>query len=35
VEQIAHELKPDDWALFLRVIDETRSFAEAVGLARG
>jgi ParB family chromosome partitioning protein len=35
VEQIARELKPDDWALFLRVIDETKAFAEAVALARG
>ena len=34
VDQIAREIKPDDWALFLRVIDETKSFAEAVGLAR-
>ena len=30
VEQIAREIKPDDWALFLRVIDETKAFAEAV-----
>jgi hypothetical protein len=22
VEQIAREVKPDDWALFLRVLDE-------------
>lgn len=35
VEQIAREIKPDDWALFLRVIDETQAFAEAVALARG
>lgn len=35
VEQIAAEIKPDDWALFLRVIDETKAFAEAVTLARG
>ena len=35
VEQIAREIKPDDWALFLRVIDETKAFAEAVALARG
>ena len=34
VDQIACELKPDDWALFLRVIDETSAFAEAVALAR-
>lgn len=34
VEQIAREIKPDDWALFLRVIDETKSFAEAVTLAK-
>jgi ParB family chromosome partitioning protein len=34
VEQIAREIKPDDWALFLRVIDETKAFAEAVNLAR-
>jgi ParB family chromosome partitioning protein len=35
VEQIAREIKSDDWALFLRVIDETKAFAEAVALARG
>jgi ParB family chromosome partitioning protein len=34
VEQIAREIKPDDWALFLGVIDETKAFAEAVALAR-
>lgn len=34
VEQIAREIKPDDWALFLRVIDETKAFADAVTLAR-
>ncbi|GAB2446868.1 hypothetical protein GCM10027062_30430 [Nocardioides hungaricus] len=34
VDQIAHEVKPDDWSLFLRVIDETKAFAEAVNLAR-
>ena len=34
VEQIAHEIRPDDWALFLRVIDETKAFAEAVALVR-
>lgn len=34
VEQIAREIKPDDWALFLRVIDECHAFAEAVNLAR-
>ena len=33
VEQIAREIKPDDWALFLRVIDETQAFADAVSLA--
>lgn len=33
VEQIAREIKPDDWAIFLRVIDETKAFAEAVSLA--
>jgi len=35
VEQIAGEIKAEDWALFLRVIDETKAFAEAVSLARG
>lgn len=34
VEQIAREIKPDDWALFLRVIDETKAFAEAVSLTK-
>ncbi|MBJ7353952.1 MAG: ParB N-terminal domain-containing protein [Thermoleophilaceae bacterium] len=34
VEQIAREIKADDWALFLRVIDETKAFAEAISLAR-
>ena len=34
VEQIAREIKPDDWALFLRVIDETNAFADAVALAQ-
>ncbi len=34
VEQIAAEVKSDDWALFLRVLDETKEFAEAVSLAR-
>ena len=34
VEQIAGEIKPDDWAIFLRVLDETKAFAEAVSLAR-
>lgn len=33
-EQIAREIKPDDWALFLRVLDETNTFAETVTLAR-
>ena len=31
---IAQELKADDWALFLRVLDETKAFAESVALAR-
>jgi ParB family transcriptional regulator, chromosome partitioning protein len=31
---IARELKADDWALFLRVLDETKAFAESVALAR-
>lgn len=31
---IARELKGDDWALFLRVLDETKAFAESVALAR-
>jgi len=34
VKQIAREIKPDDWALFLRVIDETKSFAETVVITR-
>lgn len=34
VEQIAREVKTDDWALFLRVLDETKAFAEAVNVAR-
>ena len=34
IEQIAAEVKADDWALFLRVLIETQSFAEAVTLAR-
>ena len=34
VEQVAREIKPDDWALFLRVLDETKAFAEAVTLAK-
>ena len=34
VEQVAGELKPDDWTLFLRVIDETIAFADAVTRAR-
>lgn len=33
-EQIAREAKPADWALFLRVVDETIAFVEAVSLAR-
>lgn len=33
-EQVARELKEDDWALFLRVLDETKAFADAVSLAR-
>lgn len=33
-EQIAREIKPEDWALFLRVIDQTTAFADAVDLAR-
>lgn len=31
---IASELKADDWALFLRVLDETKNFAESVDLVR-
>ena len=34
VEQVAREAKPDDWTLFLRVVDETITFAEAVTRAR-
>lgn len=34
VDQIAREVKPDDWAIFLRVIDETKAFAEAVTLTQ-
>jgi ParB family chromosome partitioning protein len=30
IEQIAAEVKADDWALFLRVLDETKAFADAV-----
>lgn len=33
-EQIARQLQDDDWALFLRVLDETRSFAESVAKVR-
>ncbi len=33
-EQIAAEVRSDDWVLFLRVLDETKAFAEAVNLAR-
>ena len=33
--QIAREIKTEDWALFLRVIEETKAFADAVDLARG
>jgi len=29
-----HAIKPDDSAPFIRVIDETKAFAEAVALAR-
>jgi hypothetical protein len=32
--KIAREVKPDDWALFLRVLDETKAFADAINLAR-
>ena len=32
--EIARELKADDWDLFLRVLDETKAFAESVALAR-
>jgi ParB family chromosome partitioning protein len=34
IEQIAREVRDDDWALFLRVLDESRSFAYAVNLVR-
>ena len=34
-EQIAREIKTEDWALFLRVLEETKAFADAVDLARG
>ncbi|MFT4264105.1 MAG: ParB/RepB/Spo0J family partition protein [Nocardioides sp.] len=34
-EQIAREIKPDDWTLFIRVVDETRAFADAVHRLRG
>ena len=34
VEQIAREVKTDDWALFLCALDETKAFAEAVNVAR-
>jgi ParB family chromosome partitioning protein len=34
VEQVAREVKPDDWTLFLRVVDETIAFVEAVKAAR-
>jgi ParB family chromosome partitioning protein len=30
VDQVAREVKPDDWTLFLRVVDETIAFVEAV-----
>ncbi|WP_193315237.1 ParB N-terminal domain-containing protein [Nostocoides sp. F2B08] len=33
-EQIAREIKTEDWALFLRVLEETEAFADAVDLAR-
>lgn len=32
--EVARDLKEDDWALFLRVLDETKVFAESVSLAR-
>lgn len=35
VAQIANEVKPDDWALFLQVLDESTAFAESVTLFRG
>jgi len=34
-ERIAREIKTEDWALFLRVLEETKAFADAVDLARG
>ncbi|GAA1451776.1 hypothetical protein GCM10009641_86720 [Mycobacterium cookii] len=34
VDQVAREVKPDDWTLFLRVVDETIAFVEAVTRAR-
>lgn len=34
IEQLARELKPDDWTLFLRVVDETTAFARALATAR-
>lgn len=34
VEQVAGEVKPDDWTLFLRVVNETIAFVEAVNRAR-
>ncbi len=34
VEQVTREVKPDDWTLFLRVVDETIAFVEAVTRAR-
>ena len=34
-EQIAREIKTEDWALFLRVLEETTAFADAVDLLRG
>lgn len=35
IEQIAAEVKAEDWALFLRVLDETTAFAAAVQRLRG
>lgn len=34
IGQLARELKPDDWTLFLRVVEETSAFAEALAAAR-
>ena len=34
VKQVAREVKRDDWTLFLRVVDETIAFADAVKHAR-